>query len=118
MQKLFHRAPILIAIILLPTLILSCSDDEDGSTDAPVYFSLLITNKTPNDFHLYQSPTEAGEEFRKTGFVLSNVNYRINQLRAGETYTFRLVRDGMEISAYDYEKSFTSDGEERSWTVN
>lgn len=117
MQTFFRRIPVLIAVMVLPVLLLSCSDDEDGSTDAPVYFSLLITNKTANDFHLYQSPTETGEEFRKTGFVLSNVNYRINQLRAGETYTFRLVRDGMEISEYDYEKSFTSDGEERTWTV-
>ncbi|GEM_PF-2562142 len=117
MMTRIHRVPLLLTLFLFPVLVLSCSDDGDDSTDPPVYFSLLITNKTANDFHLYQSPTEAGEGFRKTGFVLSNVNYRINQLRAGETYTFRLVRDGMDMDEYDYEKSFTSGGEERMWTV-
>ena len=107
--------PLLLALLILP--LISCSDDGNDSIDPPVYFSLLITNKTANNFNLYQSPTETGEGFSKTGFVLSNVNYRINQLKSGVAYTFRLVRESENLEDYDYEKTISSDGSEKTWTV-
>lgn len=111
------RRSLIILFLLLPFLPLTSCDDNDSGTDPVQTFSLLITNKTPNDYNLYQSPSDAGSDFNKTGFVLSNVNYRVNPLNAGVTYTFRLVADGKAVEDYAYEKEIRSDGEEQAWVV-
>ncbi|PLX32871.1 MAG: hypothetical protein C0600_01510 [Ignavibacteria bacterium] len=107
----------LLLFLLFAFLPLASCDDDDSGTDPVQTFSLLITNKTPNDYHLYQSPSDAGSGFAKTGFVLSNVNYRVNPLTAGVTYTFRLVTDGKTVDDFDYEKEVSSDGDEQTWVV-
>ena len=108
------RLIFLFSLLLLP--LLSCSDDE--STEPVVtYYALTITNKTASGYQLFQTPTEAGDGFAKTGYVLSNVNYRVTELEKDVTYTFRLVPDGGGASDYLYEKTITSDGSDQTWVI-
>ena len=107
----------LFLFLFLAFLPLASCDDDDSGTDPQQTFSLLITNKTPNDYHLYQSPANGGSGFSKTGFVLSNVNYRVNPLTVGVTYTFRLVAEGKTVDDFAYEKEIGSAGEEQTWVV-
>ncbi len=106
----------LLLVLLLALPFTACSDDDNNA--APVtYFRLTITNKTVNNYVLYQSPNEEGDGFARTGYVLSNVNYRITQLATDKTHTFRLVPDGGTLEDFTYEKTVTSDGEDLTWVV-
>jgi hypothetical protein len=107
---------LLTLLILLTLPFAACSDDEDSTTPV-LRYSLTITNKTINDYELYQKPTEQGDDFERTGYVLSNVNYRITNLATDKTHTFRLVPDGNDVEDFTYEKVVTSDGIDQTWVV-
>ncbi len=110
------KALLLACFLLLP--LAACSDDSDDGGTAPVtYFRLTITNKTVNGYQLFQSPVPDREGFIRTGYVLSNVNYRITQLETGVVHTFRLVPDGGDAEDFLYEKNVTSDGPDQTWVV-
>ncbi|MDT8324721.1 MAG: hypothetical protein RRA94_11445 [Bacteroidota bacterium] len=106
---------LLACLLLLP--LAACSDDDGGGTAPVTYFRLTITNKTANGYQLFQSPVPDRAGFIRTGYVLSNVNYRITQLEAGVAHTFRLVPDGGDAEDFLFEKIVTSDGPDQTWVV-
>ena len=66
---------------------------------------------------MFQKPSDAGEAFAKVGVSVSGATYRISPLTPGTVYTFRLVREGAGVDAFDYEKTVQSSSGDVIWEV-
>ncbi|MBR9975515.1 MAG: hypothetical protein KFF77_08025 [Bacteroidetes bacterium] len=116
---LFSRVHVIVLSVLLfalPLLLAGCGGDDDTPT-GPTTFGLLITNKMPHDYDVWQKPSSAGDAFAKVGVAPSGATYRINPLDIGTTYTFRLSRAGTGPAAFDFEHTVTSSSGDVTWEV-
>ncbi|MFZ1731278.1 MAG: hypothetical protein WBQ23_09610 [Bacteroidota bacterium] len=110
----------LVVVVLLAwttlTILPGCTSDDDGPIQ-PTSFALLLTNKTPRDYNVYQRPSSAGDVFGKVGVAPSGSTYRINPLTPGTNYVFRLLRDGNTVDQFDFENNVNSTGSDVAWEV-
>ena len=111
-----HVIAHLALLFALPLLLAGCGEDDDTPT-GPTTFGLLITNRMPHDYDVWQKPSAAGDVFGRVGVAPSGATYRVNPLTSGTTYTFRLCRSGKGPDSFDFERSVSSSSGDVSWEV-